>query len=112
MIQSIPKLSVKLGYRPQSEDKTPEADAIDFYLLRQLTNQERWQTSASLTRWAKAVSLRGMRKASQSTFRERFAQSVLGSKGSATQSNQPELNSIRLLYPFINLIAECLRADD
>jgi len=80
MIRSIPKLSVKLGYRPQSEDKTPEADAIDFYLLRQLTNQERWQTSASLTRWAKAVSLRGMRKASQSTFRERFAQSVLGSK--------------------------------
>jgi len=28
MIQSIPKLSVKLGYRPQSEDKTPEAECL------------------------------------------------------------------------------------
>jgi hypothetical protein len=53
MIQSIPKISIKPGYRPQSDDKTPEADAIDFYLLRQLTN---------------------------STYKERFARSILRSK--------------------------------
>ena len=80
MIQSIPKISTKPGYRPQSDDKTPEADAIDFYRLRQLTNSQRWQMGASLTRWAKTVSLRGMRKACPSTYKEKFAQSVLGSK--------------------------------
>ena len=80
MIQSIPKISIKPGYRPQSDDKTPEADAIDFYRLRQLTNSQRWQMGASLTRWAKTVSLRGMRKACPSTYQEKFAQSVLGSK--------------------------------
>jgi hypothetical protein len=44
MIPSIPKISIKPGYRPQSDDKTPEADAIDFYLLRQLTipNGGKW----------------------------------------------------------------------
>jgi hypothetical protein len=80
MIQSIPKIFIKPGYRPQSDDKTPEADAIDFYRLRQLTNSQRWQMGASLTRWAKTVSLRGMRKACLSTYQEKFAQSVLGSK--------------------------------
>ena len=80
MIQSILKISIKPGYRPQSDDKTPEADAIDFYRLRQLTNSQRWQMGASLTRWAKTVSLRGMRKACPSTYKEKFAQSVLGSK--------------------------------
>ena len=80
MIQSIPKISIKPGYRPQSDDKTPLADAIDFYRLRQLTNSQRWQMGISLTRWAKTVSLRGMRKACPSTYPEKFAQSVLGSK--------------------------------
>lgn len=80
MLQSIPKISIKPGYRPQSEDKTPEADAIDFYRLRQLTNSQRWQIGASLTRWAKTVSLRGMRKACPSNYQEKFARSILGSK--------------------------------
>ena len=71
---------LKPGYRPQSEDKTPLADAIDFYRLRQLTNSQRWQISISLTRWAKTLSLRGMKKACPQTFPERFAQSILDSK--------------------------------
>ncbi|MEG3923181.1 hypothetical protein QUA07_29365 [Microcoleus sp. T3_A4] len=80
MIQPIPKISIKPGYRSQSDDKTPEADAIDFYLLRQLTNSQRWQMGAKLNRWAKTVSLRGMKKACPSTYKERFARSILGSK--------------------------------
>jgi hypothetical protein len=80
MLQTIPKISIKPGYCPQSEDKTPEADAIDFYRLRQLTNSQRWQIGASLTRWAKTVSLRGMRKACPSNYQEKFARSILGSK--------------------------------
>jgi hypothetical protein len=28
MIQAIPQITIKPGYRPQSEDKTPLADAI------------------------------------------------------------------------------------
>lgn len=80
MNQSPSQISIKPGYRPQSEDKTPLADAIDFYRLRQLTNSQRWQMGASLTRWAKTVSLRGMKKACPETYKERFAQSILGSK--------------------------------
>ncbi|NJK65259.1 MAG: nucleotidyltransferase family protein [Microcoleus sp. CSU_2_2] len=80
MLQTIPKISIKPGYCPQSEDKTPEADAIDFYRLRQLTNSQRWQIGAKLTRWAKTLSLRGMRKACPSNYQEKFARSILGSK--------------------------------
>jgi hypothetical protein len=74
------QISISPGYRPQSEDKTLEADAADFYLLRQLTNAQRWQMGAKLTRWAKAVSLRGMRKANTIEFPERFSRSILGDK--------------------------------
>lgn len=77
---SFPQRAISRGYRPQSEDKTPEADAADFDLLRQLTNAQRWQMGAKLTRWAKTVSLRGMRKANETTFSERFARSILGDK--------------------------------
>lgn len=80
MTQTPSQISIKPGYRPQSEDKTPLADTVDFYRLRQLTNSQRLQMGASLTRWAKAVSLRGMRNACPNTYRERFAKSVLGSK--------------------------------
>ena len=62
-LQGVVEDVTKPGYRPQSEDKTPLADAIDFYRLRQLTNSQRWQMGASLTRCAKDVSLLCMRKA-------------------------------------------------
>ncbi len=80
MTQTPPQISIKPGYRPQSEDKTPLTDAVDFYRLRQQTNSQRWQMGASLTRWAKTVSLRGMRKACPETYTEQFARAVLGSK--------------------------------
>lgn len=112
MIQSIPKISIKPGYRPQSDDKTPEADAIDFYRLRQLTNSQRWQMGASLTRWAKTVSLRGMRKACPSTYQEKFAQSVLGSKwlpiltptSDASMWTQDPSEIARLLHPIFETL--------
>jgi hypothetical protein len=113
MIPAIPKLTLQPGYRPQSEDKTPESDAIDFYLLRQRTNRERWQASASLIRWSRAVSLRGMRKASQLTFRERFAQSVLGDKWLPilTPTSDPSMwtqdpsEIARLLHPIFETLS-------
>ena len=107
MLQTIPKISIKPGYRPQSDDKTPEADAIDFYRLRQLTNSQRWQMGAKLTRWAKTLSLRGMRKACPSNYQEKFAQSVLGSKwlpiltptSDASMWTQDPSEIARLLHP-------------
>ncbi|MEG3966931.1 hypothetical protein QUA00_04650 [Microcoleus sp. T2B6] len=112
MIQSIPKISIKPGYRPQSDDKTPEADAIDFYLLRQLTNSQRWQMGAKLNRWAKSVSLRGMKKACPSTYKERFARSILGSKWLPilTPTSEPSMwtqdpsEIARLLHPIFETL--------
>jgi hypothetical protein len=112
MIQSIPKISIKPGYRPQSDDKTPEADAIDFYLLRQLTNSQRWQMGAKLNRWAKTVSLRGMKKACPSTYKERFARSILGSKWLPilTPTSEPSMwtqdpsEIARLLHPIFETL--------
>jgi hypothetical protein len=46
MIPIILPITIKPGYRPQAEDKTPEVDAADFYLLRQLTLAQRWQMGA------------------------------------------------------------------
>lgn len=80
MTYTIPQLSTKPGYRPQAEDKTPEADAADFYFLSQLSITQRFLMGAKLTRWAKSVSLRGMKKASPSNYPERFARVVLGDK--------------------------------
>lgn len=112
MLQSIPKISIKPGYRPQSEDKTPEADAIDFYRLRQLTNSQRWQICVSLTRWAKTVSLRGMRKACPSNYQEKFARSILGSKwlpiltptSDSSMWTQDPSEIARLLHPIFETL--------
>lgn len=112
MTQTQPPISIKPGYRPQSEDKTPLADAVDFYRLRQLTNSQRLQMGASLTRWAKAVSLRGMRKACPETYKERFAQSVLGSKWLPvlTPTSEPSMWTFdpskiaRLLHPIFETL--------
>ncbi|MEG5140457.1 MULTISPECIES: hypothetical protein [unclassified Microcoleus] len=112
MIQSIPKISIKPGYRAQSDDKTPEADAIDFYQLRQLTNSQRWQMAAKLNRWAKTVSLRGMKKACPSTYQERFARSILRSKwlpiltptSEAPMWTQDHSHIARLLHPIFETL--------
>lgn len=70
----------KAGYQPQAADTSVESDVYQFQLLRQRTNAQRWGMAAKLTRWARAVSLRGMQKANESTFRLRFAQAILDEK--------------------------------
>jgi hypothetical protein len=75
-----PETSVKPGYRSQSEDTSVESDAIQFHLLRQRTNAQRAEMSRKLTQWAMSTSLRGMRKASETTFSERFSKAILGEK--------------------------------
>ena len=108
----VPDLNINHGYRPQSEDKTPLADAIDFYRLRQLTNSQRLQLGASLTRWAKTISLRGMKKAAPLTYSERFAQSILGSKWLPilTPTSDPSMwtqdpsEIARLLHPILETL--------
>ncbi|MEP0872861.1 hypothetical protein NDA01_23885 [Trichocoleus desertorum AS-A10] len=108
MIQAIPqKLSIKPGYRPQASDTNIEADVVQFQLLRQRSNTQRLAIAIGLTRWAKAASLRGMQKANQTKFRERFAQSVLGEKWlpCLTPTNDPAMwtqdpsEIARLLHP-------------
>ncbi|MBW4490774.1 MAG: nucleotidyltransferase family protein [Trichocoleus desertorum ATA4-8-CV12] len=114
MIQAIPKkLSIKPGYRPQAPDTDIEADVVQFQLLRQRSNAQRLAIAVGLTRWAKAASLRGMQKANQSTFRERFAQSVLGDKWlpHLTPSSDPSMwtqdpsEIARLLHPIFERLA-------
>lgn len=70
----------KAGYKPQATDTSVESDVYQFQLLRQRTNAQRWEMAAKLIRWARAVSLRGMRRANESTFRLRFAQAILAEK--------------------------------
>lgn len=112
MIQTIPHFDIKSGYCPQSEDKTPLADAVDFFRLRQLTNSQRLQLGASLTRWAKTISLRGMRKASPLAYSKRFAQSILGSKwlpiltpiSDPSMWTQDPSEIARLLHPILETL--------
>lgn len=103
----IPRIAVKPGYRSQAEDTSIESDAVQFYLLRQRTNTHRFLMAASLTRWAKSASLRGMQRANPSTFRERFAQAILGEKwlSCLTPASEPSMwiqdpsEIARLLHP-------------
>jgi hypothetical protein len=74
------QISVKPGYRSQSEDTSVESDAVQFHLLRQRTNAQRAEMSRKLTQWAKSASLRGMQRATGADFSERFSQAILGEK--------------------------------
>lgn len=68
------------AYQPQSIDTSVEADRYQFELLRQKTPGERFEIAAQMIRWAKTVSLRGMRKARGDLAPEYFAQAVLQEK--------------------------------
>lgn len=68
------------GYKPQAEDTCVESDVFQFSLLQQRTVAQRWMMAAKLTRWARAVALRGMRRARGKDFPEFFAKSVLQEK--------------------------------
>lgn len=78
----IPPITVKPGYRSQSEDTSVESDAVQFYLLRQRTNAQRWAMSSKLTKGAKSGSLFGIRRTgrTEQDIRVCFAQAVLGEK--------------------------------
>lgn len=114
MIQANPqKTPIKPGYQPQAQDTDIESDVLQFQLLRQRSNVQRLAIAISLTRWAKAASLRGMRKANSETFRERFAQSVLGEKWlpCLTPTSDPSMwtqdpsEVARLLHPIFDQLA-------
>jgi hypothetical protein len=99
----------KVGYKAQAIDTSVEADVYQFQLLRQRTNAQRWAMAAKLTRWARAVSLRGMRNANAATFRLRFAQAVLDEKWlpCLTPTSDPSMwiqdpgEIARLLHPLL-----------
>ncbi len=68
------------GYQPQAIDTSIDSDRYQFQLLRQKTPGERFAIAAQMIRWAKTVSLRGMRKAREDLAPEYFAKSVLQEK--------------------------------
>lgn len=76
MIQTIPNFSVKLGYRPQSEDTSIETDLLTFYLLRQRTPDDRLRMAASLTRSARKLSLSSLRQQFGHLSPTQFAQKI------------------------------------
>lgn len=67
-------------YQPQSIDTSIDSDRYQFELLRQKTPGERFAIAAQMIRWAKTVSLRGMKKARGELAPEYFARSVLQEK--------------------------------
>jgi len=73
-------LSEPNGYHPQAIDLSIESDRYQFQLLRQKTPGERFAIAAQMIRWAKTVSLRGMRKARGDLAPEYFAKSILQEK--------------------------------
>ena len=48
MAQILPKFTIKPGYRPQSQDTTPEVDLLGFWLLKQRTPQQRLLMGSSI----------------------------------------------------------------
>jgi hypothetical protein len=68
------------AYQPQSIDTSVESDRYQFELLRQKTCGERFTMAAQMIRWAKTVSLRGIRKARGELAPEYFARAVLQEK--------------------------------
>lgn len=76
----IPAIVIKPGYRAQTSDTSVETDALEFALLRQKSNRDRWQMAARLIRWTRTLSLQGTQKARPLEWHRYFAQAVLGAK--------------------------------
>jgi hypothetical protein len=57
MMSTIPKFVIKPGYRSQAEDTSPEVDALQFWLLRQRSPQQRLAMGESLNRSARQFSI-------------------------------------------------------
>jgi len=64
-------------YRPQAIDTTVEMDLFEFQQLRQLSNLERLQMAAMLTKSARKSSLRGLKFRFRSLPSMEFRQKVL-----------------------------------
>lgn len=75
-----PYPSAKPGYRSQAPDTHPDSDRYQFELLRQRTPAQRLSMAAKLMRGAKALSLRGIKKARGQQYREYFARAILEEK--------------------------------
>lgn len=58
----IANTKAPFGYCPQAEDTSPEADWLDFYLLRQRTATERIKMAATLMQKARQLSLCSLRR--------------------------------------------------
>jgi hypothetical protein len=94
------------AYQPQSIDTSIESDRFFFHLLRQKTPGERFAMAAQMIRWAKTVSLRGIRKARGELAPEYFARAVLQEKwvplltpsGDATMWIQDPSEIARMLH--------------
>jgi hypothetical protein len=94
------------AYQSQSIDTSVESDRYQFELLRQKTPGERFAMAAHMIRWAKTVSLRGIRKARGELAPEYFAQAVLQEKwiplltpsGDATMWIQDPSEIARMLH--------------
>jgi hypothetical protein len=94
------------AYQPQSIDTSIESDRVFFHLLRQKTTGERFAMAAEMIRWAKTVSLRGIRKARGELAPEYFARAVLQEKwiplltpsGDATMWVQDPSEIARMLH--------------
>lgn len=84
----MPQATVKQGYRPQAEDTSVDADALQFSLLRQWSNSKRLAHTAKLTRGAKSLSLWGVKRANpdmaNQALKLRFAQVLLGERFTPT----------------------------
>jgi hypothetical protein len=59
---TVPQLTAPSGYRAQAEDCSLEADLLDFYLLRQISNTDRVAMTASLIQGARKLSLHCLRR--------------------------------------------------
>lgn len=77
----IAKIKAPLGYCPQAEDTSPDADWLDFYLLRQRTATERIKMAATLMQKARQLSLSSLRRRftqlSSTQFRRKLAEAWL-----------------------------------
>jgi hypothetical protein len=77
----MPNLTIKPGYRAQSEDTTPESDAFTFWLLRNRSLPQRLSMAISLTRNSRRFSINCLRKQfaglSQQAFARKLAEAWL-----------------------------------
>ncbi|MGB0562782.1 MAG: hypothetical protein ACPGVO_13410 [Spirulinaceae cyanobacterium] len=73
-----------MPYEPQAPDTSIESDRLQFQLLRQKTNAERYVMAAQMIHWSKRIALMGIQKARQEKAPEYFAQAILKEKWTQT----------------------------